>query len=219
MFSLKSLTKSVCGAAAAVAVMPAVLICRTQMALTSPERAFPGWSQLFSLIPGLSGEFLRRAFYQRVSAGCGQDACIGFGTVASHPGIAIGRSAYIGPFCCLGQVTIEDDVLIASHVSIMNGCRQHGTERLDVPIRCQPGEFLPVTIGEGAWIGEQAVVAASVGRGSVVGAGALVLNPVPDYAIVAGVPARVIGDRRDRSRSSKRGSDEVPDAVPAGETV
>jgi len=46
------------------------------------------------------------------------------------------------------------------------------------------------------WIGERATVAANIGYHCIIGAGALVLSPVPDYRIAVGVPARVIRDRR-----------------------
>src|SRR5690606_17030607 len=80
---------------------------------------------------------------------------------------------------------------IASHVSIINGARQHGVERCDVSIREQAGAMPRVTIGEGSWIGERAVVMADVGRHCIVGAGAVVTKPIPDYAIAMGGPARV----------------------------
>ena len=53
-----------------------------------------------------------------------------------------------------------------------------------------------VAIGDGAWIGANATVMADVGRHAIVGAGSVVVHPVPDYAIVAGNPARFIRDRR-----------------------
>ena len=96
----------------------------------------------------------------------------------------------------MGDVELEDDVLLASNVSVMNGSRQHGIERLDVPIREQPGVFERVTIGRDSWIGERATIAASVGRHCVIGAGAVVTKPIPDYSIAIGVPARVVRDRR-----------------------
>ena len=57
--------------------------------------------------------------------------------------------------------------------------------------------FEPVTIGDDVWIGFGACVlpGVSVGRGSIVAAGAVVTKDVPDWTIVGGVPAKVIGSR------------------------
>jgi acetyltransferase-like isoleucine patch superfamily enzyme len=90
---------------------------------------------------------------------------------------------------------IENDAILGSHISITNGSEQHGTERLDVPIRMQPGVWRRITIGRDSWIGERALVMADVGRHCVVGAGAVVTRSIPDYAIAVGVPARIIGYR------------------------
>ncbi len=199
---MKRFAKKLTALISAVIVFPAVLIYRLQASLAGPDRIFCGWSQLFSLLPGLSGIHLRHAFLRATIRECREDACVSFGTIFSHPEAAIGKTAYIGNYCSIGNVTIEDDVLIASHVSIMNGCRQHGTDRLDVPLREQPGHYEPVTIGCDSWIGERATVAASVGRHCIIGAGALVISPVPDYCVAVGVPARVIRDRRDAAPRS-----------------
>lgn len=155
-------------------------------------RAFPGWSHLLSLIPGLIGQYVRWAFYWLVLPQCDADACISFGTVLSHPTARIGRKAYVGVYCVLGDVTLEDDVLVGSRVSIINGNTQHGTSRLDVPIREQPGEWPHITIGRDTWIGDGAIVMAEVGRHCVIGAGSIVTKPVPDYAVAVGSPAKVV---------------------------
>jgi acetyltransferase-like isoleucine patch superfamily enzyme len=181
---------------ATLAVLPLFLLYRIQSMALGEAKVFPGWSQLFSLVPGLLGVYLRRAFYRLVFRRCGSGAWLGFGTVFSHADCAIGRSVYVGVYCCIGEVTLEDDVLIGSHVSIMNGSRQHGVERLDVPVREQPGVWPRVTVGRDSWIGDRAVVMSDVGRHCVVGAGSVVTGPVPDYAIVVGVPARIVGRRR-----------------------
>jgi len=181
-------------------VLPAALCYRLQAALFGAEQVFPGWAQLLSLLPGLTGVHLRHAFYRKSMRQCGPDACISFGTIFSHPDVSIGAAVYVGHYCSIGNVTVEDDVLIASHVSIMNGCHQHGTESVEVPLREQPGQYEPVTIGRDSWIGERATIAASVGRHCIIGAGSLVLSPVPDYSIAVGVPARVIRDRRNKKR-------------------
>jgi virginiamycin A acetyltransferase len=159
-------------------------------------KAFPGWSQLVSLFPGMIGIYLRRAFYRYVFPQCGKDACISFGTTFSHPSARLGRNVYIGVGCMVGDATLEDDVLVGSHVSIINGRRQHGTARLDVPVRQQAGEYPRVTIGRDSWIGDRAIVTESVGEQCIVGAGAVVTKPVPDYAIVVGNPARIAGYRK-----------------------
>jgi virginiamycin A acetyltransferase len=83
-------------------------------------------------------------------------------------------------------------VLLGSHVSVINGGGQHGIERLDIPIREQPGSYPRVTIGRDTWIGDRSIVLADVGQHCVVGAGSVVIKPVPDYAIAVGNPARVI---------------------------
>ena len=202
---MKALAKTILRGCCMVLVFPAVLIFRAHARLVGTDEAFPGWSQLFSLLPGRTGVYLRRTFYSVSLQSCDQDACISFGTIFSHSGASVGRCSYIGNYCSVGDVAIGDDVLIASHVSIMNDCHQHGIERLDIPVREQPGKYDPITIGDDAWIGEKATVAASVGQHSIVGAGALVLSPVPDYAIVAGVPARIIGDRRKIADRTKAG--------------
>jgi acetyltransferase-like isoleucine patch superfamily enzyme len=189
---MTGLLKSIAdGIAFLVAISPFVLYRVGRLAL-GPDRAFPGWSQAVSLVPGLSGAYLRRAFYRLVFRRCGAGAWIGFGTVFSHPNCAVGSNAYIGVYCCLGEVTLEDDVLIGSHVSIMNGSRQHGTDRLDVPVREQPGEWPHITIGRDSWIGDRAVVMANVGQHCIVGAGSVVTKPLPDYAVAVGNPARIV---------------------------
>ncbi len=74
----------------------------------------------------------------------------------------------------------------------------HRIDRTDIPMMDQghvPGE---IHIEEDVWIGANCVITADVriGRGAVVGAGAVVTHDVEPYAIVGGVPARVIGTRR-----------------------
>jgi acetyltransferase-like isoleucine patch superfamily enzyme len=178
-------------------------------------RVFPGFSQAISLLPGVTGEFVRRAFYRLVLPECGAAACISFGTVFSHPTACVGRNVYIGIGCMIGDVTLEDDVLVGSHVSIINGRRQHSIERLDVPVREQVGVYPRVTIGADTWIGDRAIVTCDVGRHCVVGAGAVVVKPVPDFAIVAGNPARVVGDRREVAGASRPADSDLLQPAPA----
>jgi len=163
--------------------------------LLGKGKAFPGWSQAFSLLPGITGVYLRRAFYWWVLPRVGTDVWIGFGTVFSHPTAEIGARVYIGVGCMIGDVSLEEDVLLGSHVSIINGNRQHGIERLDMPIREQPGEFPRITIGRDSWIGDRSIVMANIGEQCVIGAGSVVTKPLPKLTVAVGNPARILRTR------------------------
>ena len=187
---------------ATLLVLPAFAAYLVGRVVLGPVKAFAGWSQAFCILPGLTGEYLRRAFYQLGLARCGQDVCLTFGTVISHPTATLGDRVYIGAFCVLGDVTLEEDVLLGSHVSIINGGAQHGIERLDIPVREQPGQWRRITIGRDSWIGDRSVVLANVGRHCIVGAGSVVVTPLDDYAIAVGNPARVLRYRNQDAMSS-----------------
>ena len=199
---MKRIFKSIADGVATVLVFPAWLGYGIGRMLLGAEKAFAGWSQAVSLLPGVTGVYLRRAFYRGVLARCGSGSWIGFGTVFSHPTASVGTNVYTGVYCCLGDITLEDDVLLGSHVSIMNGGSQHGIDRLDIPIREQPGTWPRVTVGQDTWIGDRSIVLADVGKHCVIGAGSVVTKPIPDYAIAVGSPAKVIRFRLDTGVAS-----------------
>jgi acetyltransferase-like isoleucine patch superfamily enzyme len=153
-----------------------------------------------SLVPGLPGQYLRRAFYSRTLDQCGDTAVISFGVVFSVAGARVGRGAYIGPFCTIGLAYIEPDTLIAAGAQIPSGPRTHGMAT-GTAMRDQAGEARVVTLGPGAWIGNNAVVMADVGANSIIGAGSVVTHPIPADTVAAGVPARPIR-RRGEDHSS-----------------
>ena len=120
--------------------------------------------------------------------------------IAANRGqVTIGRRSWIGPFCLVygnGDVSIGDNVLLAGHSSI--NTVSHHFERCDIPINDQGIYCDPVRIEDDVWIGMNAVIlqGITVGRGAIVGAGAVVTRDVPPWSIVTGVPARVIRHRR-----------------------
>jgi acetyltransferase-like isoleucine patch superfamily enzyme len=195
MGSLRELVKALARGAAFLGSWPMLLLYRISGSIVDRDKAFHGASQALSLIPGLPGEYIRREFYRRTLEECAPDCCISFGTILSKRGARIGRRVYIGTGCTLGLVTLEDDVLLASNVDVISGSRQHFFDDSARPIREQGGMFARVTVGADSWIGNRAVVMADVGRGSVVGAGSVVVREVPERSLAAGAPAKVLRRR------------------------
>jgi acetyltransferase-like isoleucine patch superfamily enzyme len=192
---VRDLFKACARGVALAAVTPALISYVVRSAIFGRDRALEGSSQALSIVPGLVGEYLRRAFLARTLADCAPDAVVSFGTVFSKAGARLDAGAYVGAYCTLGLVHIERDVLIASGVHITSGRHTHGTGDPARSIRSQPGETQLVRIGAGAWIGSGAVVMADVGARAIVGAGAVVTEPIPDAVLAAGVPARVMRPR------------------------
>ncbi|MFD2264232.1 acyltransferase [Lacibacterium aquatile] len=121
--------------------------------------------------------------------------------------IRLGENTYLGR-----EVMIEANVSLGRHCMVANrvafvGRFDHDYRALGVPTRFAPwigdADFPPekkaaeITVEDDVWIGFGAILLAgiTVGRGAVVAAGAVVSADVPSYAIVGGVPAKVIGNR------------------------
>jgi virginiamycin A acetyltransferase len=180
---------------ALLAVLPLWFAFLLQRAAVGRDRAVEHFSEAVSLLPGLSGRYLRRAFLSLVLDECHPTATICFGVLFSKAGARVGANAYVGPRCHLGLVTLEPDVLLAAGVHVTSGARTHGTDDLARPIREQEIAVSRVRIGAGTWVGSAAVVMCDVGAGSVVGAGAVVTRPLPGGVVAAGVPAAVLRTR------------------------
>lgn len=194
--TMREAAKALAYGLATLAVVPSLVSFAVRRVILGTDRALEGSTQTLSLVPGLLGDYLRRAFLARSIAHCDRSATIQFGTIFSQAGARIDANVYVGPRCHLGLVHLERDVLLAAAVHVPSGGETHGIADPDRPIREQPGARKLVRIGEGTWVGSAAVVLADVGRHCVIGAGAVVTTPIPDYAIAAGVPARVIRSRQ-----------------------
>ena len=101
---------------------------------------------------------------------------------------------YSGRLVIEGDVWISQGVIVETHEHFIRD-RSRKKE--------QPIGLGNLTICRDAWVGANCVILPSVrriGEGALIGAGAVVTRDVEDWAIVAGVPARVIGTREDRPR-------------------
>lgn len=109
--------------------------------------------------------------------------------------LSIGEKTAVGHFAHiigLFGVHIGASVLIADKVFITD-CT-HTYRSPEIPIVDQGVEPLrPVTIGDGAWLGENVcILGASVGKNAVIGANSVVVSDIPDYCVAVGSPARVV---------------------------
>ncbi len=118
-------------------------------------------------------------------------------------------------FICEG-VTIEDEVFIGHGVMFINDTYPRATDA-DGALQTEADwQVVRTRIRRRASIGSNATIlgGVTVGENALVGAGAVVTRDVPDHAIVAGVPARVVGDVRDRQGDNKK--DEEPESHESG---
>lgn len=162
------------------------------------SRFFGKWLyRLISKIHTLRVKYLKSCF-----AECGKNVEIGNNLECIPSHLHVGNNVYIGPhasfMASIAHIYIGNYVMFGPNCTIRGG-----DHRIDVIgkhiYEVADSEKLPqndkdVIIEEGCWIGCNVVILKGVtlGKGAVVAAGAVVTKDVPPYAIVAGVPAKVI---------------------------
>lgn len=159
------------------------------------RRALSSITQACAIVPGMTGEWFRRGVLQWVTGAPLQNCCLGYGAIFSDPRVRIGEGVYIGPRSDIGYASIGRDCILGSGVHIVSGQHQHLFSDQETPIRDQGGVFSQITIGPDTWVGNAAVVAADIGGGCVIGAGSVVIKPIPARSVAAGNPARVLRSR------------------------
>jgi acetyltransferase-like isoleucine patch superfamily enzyme len=130
----------------------------------------------------------------------GRWSWIGHGTrIRAHEGdVSIGAKTVLGQECTISafqHVSIGRECIIADRVMMIDF--DHGAVEVERPIRLQGIYKRDVSVGHNVWIGYGACVlrGVAVGDNAIVGTSAVVTADVPDNAVVAGIPARVIRTR------------------------
>ncbi|MFM7143724.1 MAG: acyltransferase [Alphaproteobacteria bacterium] len=193
------------GPPAAVGERSLAGLVRNFLRTLSPRQAATVWAEdwigmLVRPIPGFVGFGLRWALYRVLFSRLGGFPFIYKGVYFEHCyGIDAGSNLHVSAGAVLygrGGLVIGDDVMIGHYATIYTS--QHRWDLgAEIPMIRQGHAPAPVTIGDDVWIGAHAVVLPGVriGRGTVVAAGAVVNRDTAPYTIVAGVPARVVGER------------------------
>ncbi|MEZ5294006.1 MAG: acyltransferase [Vicinamibacterales bacterium] len=130
-------------------------------------------------------------------------------------GVFVGRNTILS--CKNGDILVEDranlgfnceifsastvrvgsDVLMAAYTYLVGG--DHLYDRTDIPVLQQGRTARGIEVGAGSWLGTHVVVTdgSRIGRDAIVGAGAVVVGEIPEFAIAVGTPAKVVRDRRE----------------------
>ena len=109
--------------------------------------------------------------------------------------LSLGDYVHLSKFNCIGccgKIVLENHVRLAPYVHITD--RNHSFDNIQMPIWQQPIIIKDVYIGSETWIGfgAQIMPGVHIGRHCVVAAGSVVTKNIPDYSVVAGVPAKIV---------------------------
>jgi len=152
------------------------------------------WARRIVSLPGLAGILWRRQRLRIGGAKIGALSVVSWAEIGgSAKLLAIGKCTFVGRahVALHSTVTIGDCCVVSDFATFLTG--SHAINDPDWSLVARP-----IQVGDYAWVGQGATVLPGVsnGRGAVVGAGAVVTSDVEAYAVVAGNPARAVGEKR-----------------------
>jgi galactoside O-acetyltransferase len=158
---------------------------------------------MLSIFPGTPGKYLRRYLYKIFFKEVGNKFSAGLRVKIQVPGnIQVGNNVSFNYGVWIaankhkdGGIIFGNNVLVGPYTIIHSG--NHRFKDASLPIFKQGFEFKTITIEDDVWIAAHCTILSGVklGKGSVVAAGSVVTKDVPPYAVVAGVPAKIISHR------------------------
>lgn len=147
----------------------------------------------------------KREILEQLFSNIGTNVSVGLPFICDYGcNIYLGNNVSINMNCTFvdcNKITIGNNVLIASNVQIYTATHPvEMEERLTPNWNSESGEYfcrtyaLPVTIGDGCWIGGGVIIlpGINIGNGSVIGAGSVVTKDIPENCVAVGNPCRVI---------------------------
>jgi acetyltransferase-like isoleucine patch superfamily enzyme len=156
----------------------------------------------------IPSHIFRKVFYRLAGMKIGAGSTVHMWANFFDPaGITIGSDTIVGDHAFLdgrSALTIGNHVDIASSVMIYNS--EHNINENDFAVIEKTIEA-PVSIGDYVFIGPRVIIlpGVKVGKGAVLAAGAVVTKDVPDFAIAGGVPAKIIGERKNKNPDYRLG--------------
>ncbi len=162
------------------------------------------WLLILRIVGFIPIHFIRKIFYLISGINMPFSSTIHMGANFFKPsGINIGQNSIIGFAAFLdgrGGLTIGSHVDIASQVLIY-------TDEHDINSPSFGNSFAPVIIKDYVFIGPRSIIlpGVTIGRGAIIGAGAVVTKNVPDFEVWGGIPAKKIADRQLKNPQYKLG--------------
>lgn len=161
------------------------------------------WGGILTSLPNINPYCRWRLRYWQRKGYQFADSCLIYRNVYFLGRVVMGRECSISDNCFINGG--NEGVELGNYVMIAPNCVitafNHGVNDLRIPMLKQPWTHAKIVIEDDVWIGSNCSILAGVriGKGSIVGAGAVVTKNVAPYSIVGGVPARLIRSRRNDS--------------------